>query len=255
MGAGEDDEAYALASEQIFGETKDMSIISGMLFDFDGTLAELHIDFAKMRQHVAELAGLFLDSPPDSSQSPVLEWIDELTAQMEGVLSKEDILEFRSRCRMRLVGLEMKAAERGRLFPFTRGILLGLKERGVRTAVVTRNCTAAVRKVYPQIGQEVDCLLARDDVPRVKPDPEHLLLAVQNLNLRPEQCCMVGDHWLDILAAQRAGMCSAAVHTGHISAAEFSVYQPDYSVPEVHSLIQELSRNKLLDPVPLVEEC
>ena len=232
-----------------------MSKISGILFDFDGTLAELHIDFAKMRQHVAELAGLFLDSPPNPSQSPVLEWIDELAAQMEEVLSREEILEFRSRCHMRLVGLEMKAAERGKLFPFTRGILLGLKKRGVRTAVVTRNCTAAVRKVYPQISQEVDCLLARDDVLRVKPDPEHLLLAVQTLDLKPEQCCMVGDHLLDILAAQKAGMRSAAVHTGRISAAEFTVYQPDYSVPEVQTLIQELSRNKLLDAVPLMEEC
>jgi phosphoglycolate phosphatase len=232
-----------------------MSTISGILFDFDGTLAELHIDFAKMRQQVAELAAFFLDSPPALSKSPVLEWIDELSVQMEGLLSTEDILEFRSRCRMRLVGLEMKAAGKGKLFPFTRGVLLGLKARGVRTAVVTRNCTAAVHKVYPQIGQEVDCLLARDDVTKVKPDPEHLLQAVFTLDLKPAQCCMVGDHWLDVVAAQKAGMRSAAVHTGHVSAAELAAYRPDYSVSEVYSLVQEFSRNGLLGAVPLVNGC
>ncbi|WP_027369639.1 HAD family hydrolase [Desulfovermiculus halophilus] len=223
-----------------------MTRIAGLLFDFDGTLAELHIDFEAMRRQVAELAAVFMDQAPEASTAPVLEWIDQLAARMSRDLPREDVLEFRSRCRMRLVGLEMKAAARGRLFPFTQGVLAGLQDKGVRTAVVTRNCTPAVKTVYPQIMQEVDCLLAREDVQRVKPDPDHLLQAIRTLGVRPEECCMVGDHWLDIQAAHRAGIRSAAVHTGRISGLELARYGPDFSVPDVHSLVRELSRFGLL---------
>jgi phosphoglycolate phosphatase len=223
-----------------------MRAIQGVLFDFDGTLAELHIDFQAMRTHVAELAALFLDQDLEPDSRPVLEWIEELAAGMRRSLPQAEVLEFQSRCRMRLVGLEMKAARKGRLFPYTRSVLAGLREKGVRTAVVTRNCTAAVTTVFPQIAQEVDCLLARDDVHRVKPDPVHLMSAARLLGLDSQACLMVGDHWLDIVAAQKAGMFSAAVHTGGVEASVLASYGPDFAAPDVHSLIQELARFQLL---------
>lgn len=223
-----------------------MGEVQGVLFDFDGTLAELHIDFQVMRKQVADLAALFLDRYVEPSSRPVLEWIEELAERMSRELPQAEVLEFQSRCRMRLVGLEMKAAQKGKLFPCTRGVLVGLREKGIRTAVVTRNCTAAVETVYPQLIREVDCLLARDDVDRVKPDPDHLLRAASVLGLDRQACLMVGDHWLDIVAAQRAGMQSAAVHTGGLEAAVLASYGPDFAAPDVHSLIQELGRSGLL---------
>lgn len=223
-----------------------MGAIEGVLFDFDGTLAELHIDFQAMRKQVADLAALFLDQNVEPDSHPVLEWIEKLAERMSRELPQAEVLEFQSRCRMRLVGLEMKAAKKGKLFPYTRGVLAGLREKGVRTAVVTRNCTAAVETVYPQLVQEVDCVLARDDVERVKPDPEHLLRAASELELERQACLMVGDHWLDIVAAQKAGMHSAAVHTGGLEAAVLASYGPDFAAPDVHSLVQELGRFGLL---------
>ncbi|MBS3780043.1 MAG: HAD family hydrolase [Desulfovermiculus sp.] len=223
-----------------------MGAIQGVLFDFDGTLAELHIDFQAMRKQVADLAALFLDQYVEPDSRPVLEWIGELAELMSRELSQAEVLEFQSRCRMRLVGLEMKAAQKGKLFAYTPGVLSGLREKGVRTAVVTRNCTAAVKTVYPQLVRDVDCLLARDDVDRVKPDPEHLFRAASVLGLGRQACLMVGDHWLDIVAAQKAGMYSAAVHTGKVEAAVLASYGPDFAAPDVHSLIQELGRFGLL---------
>jgi phosphoglycolate phosphatase len=223
-----------------------MTRIRGVLFDFDGTLAELHISFDHMRRQVADLASLFIGKDVQSPGVPVLEWIDELARKMDSELPQEEVLEFQSRCRLRLVGLEMKAAQKGKLFPYSRGVLAGLREMGVKTAVVTRNCTAAVKTVYPQILQEVDCLLARDDVRRVKPDPEHLNAAATRLDLHRTECLMVGDHWLDIVAAQKAGMRSAAVHTGNVHAADLAACGPDFIAPEVLSLVQELGRSGLL---------
>ncbi|MFW5899667.1 MAG: HAD family hydrolase [Desulfovermiculus sp.] len=223
-----------------------MTRIRGVLFDFDGTLAELHINFDHMRSQVADLASLFIGDDVQSPGVPVLEWIDELACKMSRELPQEEVLEFQSRCRLRLVGLEMKAAQKGKLFPYSRGVLAGLREMGVKTAVVTRNCTAAVQTVYPQIRREVDCLLARDDVHRVKPDPEHLNAAATRLGLHRTECLMVGDHWLDIVAAQKAGMRSAAVQTGNVRAADLAACEPDFIAPEVLSLVQELGRSGLL---------
>ena len=223
-----------------------MTQIQGILFDFDGTLAELRLDFDRMRRQIAELAGLFLENGVQGSSSPVLEWIEELAQTMSSRLPREDVLEFQSRCRMRLVGMEMKAAQEGKLFPFTSGVLSGLRENGVKTAIVTRNCTAAVRAVYPGVEQAVDCLLARDDVIHVKPDAAHLHSAAKCLGVSNQACLMVGDHWLDILAARNAGMRSAAVHTGHISAADLTSHGPDFSAPNAYSLVQELCRAGIL---------
>ena len=108
-----------------------MGAIEGVLFDFDGTLAELHIDFQAMRKQVADLAALFLDQNVEPDSHPVLEWIEKLAERMSRELPQAEVLEFQSRCRMRLVGLEMKAAKKGKLFPYTRGVLAGLREAGV----------------------------------------------------------------------------------------------------------------------------
>ena len=223
-----------------------MHFVHGILFDFDRTLAELHIDFAKMRQQVAEMASVFMDQSVCAQQKPVLEWIEDLAADMAERMPRDEVLEFQSRCRMRLIGLEMQAAKRGRLFPFTRPVMEQLRSLGMKTAVVTRNCTAALRTMDNDLERYVDCVLARDDVNRVKPDPEHLHTALDRLGLAPDKCLMVGDHWLDIVAGQRAGMRSAGVCSGKVGREELAAYAPDFLAQDVQDLIDHLQNQGIL---------
>ncbi|NTW37981.1 MAG: HAD family hydrolase, partial [Syntrophobacteraceae bacterium] len=77
-------------------------------------------------------------------------------------------------------------------------------QRRVKAAVITRNCEEAVRLVFPDVDRYCGGLLARDHVPKVKPDPDHLLRALEVLACGVEGVVMVGDHPLDVETGKRA---------------------------------------------------
>lgn len=218
-----------------------MTCLQGMIFDFDGTLAELNIDFQFMKRQIAELASLFLDSEVRPNSRPALEWIEELSARMRQTLSEADVLEFQSRCRFRIIALEMEAAEKGALFPFSARLLAELRDMGMRTGIITRNCTAAVKAVFPDVHLACDVFLARDSVSRVKPHPEHALKAAERLRIAPEQCILVGDHHLDIQCAKSAGMISAGVGTGSFNLEELQQSGPDVVAADAEALVALLA--------------
>ncbi len=59
-----------------------------------------------------------------------------------------------------------------------------------------------------------DAVITRDDVRRLKPHPEPVLLAAQRLGLKAESCVMVGDTIVDIQAGQAAGSRTIGVLCG-----------------------------------------
>lgn len=223
-----------------------MKKLTGIVFDFDGTLAELRIDFQLMKKRVGALAGVFLERPVSPNASPALEWIEELSL----MLCEHDpaaVPEFKSRCGLLITAMEMEAAQKGRLFPFTLEVLERLRNQGLQLGVITRNCTAAVRVVFPEIECYVRVFLAREDAIRIKPHPDHLLQAVRFLGVNPWECLMVGDHRIDIQTAKRAGTLSGGVYSGKLSAGELQAEGPDFLAPDVSSLIRNIPSGMLPD--------
>ncbi len=52
--------------------------IESFVFDFDGTLAVLRLDFAEMKRRLSTLARSYFAPPPPRPFLPVLEWLDWL---------------------------------------------------------------------------------------------------------------------------------------------------------------------------------
>jgi phosphoglycolate phosphatase len=213
--------------------------IDAIVFDFDGTLAELVIDFNRMRTAIAALAEAFLGERPETNGQPVLEWLDELVEEV-GAFDADLGRQLRSRGLLTITAMELDAAARGRLFDFTRPLLAELKARGLATAIVTRNCTAAVRRVFPDVAQCCDVFLPREDAPRVKPDPAHVLLALERLGVAPEKALMVGDHPLDVETARRAGTLAGAVASGRVDLEALSLAAPDFAAEDCPGLLRGL---------------
>ena len=190
-----------------------------IVFDFDGTLAELTIDFALMKRKVVALACALTDAeePPDAGESiadlPVLELVEALGRALDA-RSPALGLEYRSRARLAIVAQEMDAARCGVLLPVVRPMLADLRARGVGTGVITRNCSAAVRAVFPDIAAHTDVFLAREAVPDPKPHPDHLHRALGLLGAVPDRVLLVGDHPMDAACARSAGAHAAGVLTG-----------------------------------------
>ncbi|OGR34551.1 MAG: hypothetical protein A2051_13800 [Desulfovibrionales bacterium GWA2_65_9] len=216
-----------------------------ILFDFDGTLASLHIDFTRLRRKITALAEPFLGEEPEASTLPVLEWLDELAEEIRGF---DHALGQEFHCRGRLViqATELDAAREATLFPFTRPMLSELRASGIKTGILTRNSTAAVKVVFPDVAACCDCFMAREDAPKVKPDPAHALAVLERLGVAPGRALLVGDHPLDIQAARSAGLTSAAVVSGHSQHEALSAAGPDYLAADCMELLEMLRKRLLL---------
>ena len=185
-----------------------------VIFDFDGTLAELTIDFAAMKRALLREARIVVPDAPDPGDTPALEWMRALAADLEARdPAGARALDARLHAVVRTV--ETRAARQGRLFPFTRPLLDSLASQGLRTGIITRNCSDALYAVFPDAREHARVILTRDDVPRTKPDPAHIRAALETLNANPAHTLMVGDHTLDIETGRRANIDAAGVLTGN----------------------------------------
>src|SRR5207248_4806174 len=99
-----------------------------------------------------------------------------------------------------------------------------------------RNCAEAARLALERSGLACSLLLTRADVPRVKPDPLHLLMAAEQLGVPPDRVLMVGDHPMDVAAGRAAGMHTAGFAPTEEARARLTVEGPDVLIASLLEL-------------------
>ena len=219
--------------------------IESFIFDFDGTLAELRLDFPEMKRRLRVLAQDYFFEVLETPKVPALEWLEALLAalkQKNGTAA----LDLEKRANALIKAIEIEAAHRGSLFPFTRSLLHELREDGIKVAIITRNCEAAVRIVFPDLDRYCAGFLARDHVLRVKPDPDHLIRALQHLSASSESALMVGDHPLDMQTGKSAGVLTAGVWSGNASEEDLIRAGACLTARNCQELILDLKARSLL---------
>jgi phosphoglycolate phosphatase len=184
-----------------------------MLFDFDGTLAVLNLDFAAMRRRVVALAVTYGLASATLEGMYILEMVEYATTllQQQHSTRAED---FFQQAHQLIQDIEVEAAQSSRLIPGVAELLETLRQRRIGVGIVTRNCAVAVRHMFPQVEQYCQAFLPRDYVTQVKPHPGHLQTALTRLGTAPSRTIMVGDGVLDIQAGKALGMFSVGVLSG-----------------------------------------
>lgn len=200
--------------------TVNQEIIDTVIFDFDGTLAELNIDFDFMRKSIDRLIHSYGIDSHSLKNDYILEKIHEAESSLK-ILLPEKTKVFLFDAYHTIESIEFEAAERGRLFAPTRELLSSLTRHHIRTGIITRNCSRAVYTVFPDILSFCPVVVCREDVERVKPDPSHLLHVLNLLNASTRHSIMIGDHPLDIKTGRDAGTLTAGVMTGHFRENDF----------------------------------
>jgi phosphoglycolate phosphatase len=215
--------------------------IKAIIFDFDGTLAVLNIDFSFMRERVFDVMRCYGIGEETIQEKYLLEVIDE-AYQILWKKNPSGAEAFYQESHRILHELEMSAAQEGNLIPGAKATLRNLRERGVKVGIITRNCEEAVRKVFPDINDFCDVFVSRNSVKKVKPHPDHLTYVTESLNISGEEAVMVGDHIIDIQAGKRVGMKTVGVLTGRTKKEEFEQAGADYilrEASEVCKLLEE----------------
>ncbi len=218
--------------------------VQAMIFDFDGTLAHLTLDFTVMRHRAMAAARTAAGrhgrhNLPEDDGRPVLEWLHEAHGAMAAqcTATAEAV---RQAAHAAIEDVEIEAAARGALFPWTRTMLGRLRSEGVAIGIITRNCRRAVLAVFPDVMDFSACLLTREDVPQVKPDPDHLHRALALTGTPRQHSLMVGDHPMDIETGKAGGTLTAGVASGNSSREVLEAAGPDFIAEDCQDLYRQL---------------
>lgn len=184
------------------------------VFDFDGTLAELNLDFTDMKDRLLALAEHYGTDGRDLKGLLILELIDTVRDSI-GSRDARAAGDFFTRAHRLIADMEMEAARKSILLDGTLSLLSTLRQSGRSIGIISRNCRAALTRVFPQIGNYADVVISRDETPHVKPHPAHLQEVLLLLDTPSGAAVMVGDHPLDIRLGRAAGTYTIGVLTGY----------------------------------------
>ena len=84
-----------------------------------------------------------------------------------------------------------------------------LRERGIKTAVVTSSNVPKMQSVYrqrPEFCELFDAILTAEDFERSKPDPDCYLKAAQRFGVEPKECVVFEDSFNGLKSGRAAGM-------------------------------------------------
>jgi HAD superfamily hydrolase (TIGR01509 family) len=159
-----------------------------VIFDMDGTLTEELLDFAAIRRDMG------LPGPG-------------------GILEQLALMEASARAKAQAIldGHECAAAERCGAHAGAAELLQGLRQRGIKTALLTRNSAANARRILGRNCLELDHVAARENLPH-KPHPGSILNITRKFGFELKQTLMVGDYLYDLQAAKAAGVDCALLH-------------------------------------------
>ncbi len=162
-----------------------------LVFDLDGTLIHLDVDWDALRARL-DLRG---EKVGDAIQRFVL-------------TGDEESLALVTECEL--------AAVEGRTVATDVAATLERLAMRFALAVCTRNSRLVAQRVLGDLSGPVD-IVGREDVRRLKPDPEGLHLLLARHGVAPAHAVLVGDTFHDVRAARAAGMRSIVVRNDRLT--------------------------------------
>lgn len=204
--------------------------LQGVIFDLDGTLVDTRdADLGALSKALEQVIGERI--PIDELAHFFGVSSEEAATQLVGDRAEELLDRWSSLYHTTL-------ADSIRVYPGVKNILQELHAAGKRMGVVTlqtRKEMSQTRKVI-LLDDWIDVWVALDDTNLPKPSPEPVVLAIDQLELPPEQTLMVGDSIKDMQAGRAAGTRTGAALWGVIDAEELLAFQPDYIFPQPSDL-------------------
>jgi len=207
------------------------SNIEAVIFDFDGTLAILPINYDRMRKR---LKALFSQFGIETDFRPLIDSISTalLKLQREGVASIDGI----EKNAYAIIDYEeLEAVKEAELAQGAGDIFHSLKERNIATVIVSRNGRKCINEFISKFNlPEPNLIVSREDSKKLKPHPEHIMVAMEQLKLQPHQLIIVGDSPDDIDAGKSLEIITALVGWSEYSQEQLN---PDFVISDLSDLV------------------
>ena len=184
-------------------------MISAILFDFDGVVADTMEDNFLAWHHAFDLLGVVISRAeyfPLEGMSTIA--VAKTLGEFHG-LDQEAVA-----LTPRVKEDHFLAHGRCPIYPELAPLLAVLRKSNISTGLVTGASRRRINSTLPpEISEYFRVVVTGDDVAVGKPDPESYLQAAKQLNLSPSFCLAVENAPLGIASAKAAGMFCAAVPT------------------------------------------
>jgi beta-phosphoglucomutase-like phosphatase (HAD superfamily) len=185
-------------------------MIRALIFDFDGLILETESPIYQSWQELYQSYGKQLSleqwetilGTNEGSFDPMV----ELEAQVGRLQDRENVLR-----QVRQREWDLISAQP--VLPGVKDYLVEAKKLGLKVGLASSSPCDWVTGHLSRLGliQYFDCIYARDDVRRTKPDPELYLTVIDEFQIGPEEAVVFEDSPNGILAAKRAGLLCVAV--------------------------------------------
>lgn len=174
------------------------------VFDLDHTLVSSPLDLAAMARDIRTLVeGACGALPPREDRYRVGELIDRCraaSADLEAAAWKIAL------------DHEQRAVEDAWIEPGAMDAVLGARAAGCGVAVWTNNARTVTARALERFGllPHFDLVVTRDEMGALKPAPDGWALIARHFGTRERDAVVVGDSWVDGLAAAKAGVAFVA---------------------------------------------
>lgn len=201
------------------------------LFDLDGTLIDSAPDICGAIQAV-----LAATTRPDIEPSSLKRYIGYHLTDMFTDLFPEITTDELDKliCEYRTV-YPARNHQATKLYP---GVVDTLRALPGRKSTATTKATATAQIVLDLFGllPYFDHVQGTDGFPS-KPEPDVIYKSLEVLNVRPEDCLLIGDAAPDMEAGRRAGVKTCGVRYGYGDREQMARWEPDYWIGHITELL------------------
>lgn len=184
--------------------------MKAVIFDLDDTLIQSGIDFNKMKTKIIgylQSVGVSAGVINNQMLNYEIMRIAEKELRLKGS-SQQEITFIDARVQEIMNEIELESLDQAKLVYGVKSTLKTLKSLGIKIGIITNSCHEYAKSILEKfkLDKYIDVIVARDDVKKPKPDPEHANHLLKALEVSAKETLFVGDHWLDAECAGKSGV-------------------------------------------------
>jgi len=214
--------------------------VKAVIFDLDGTIVSFNLDYKVLR---GEVRACLLRVAVPASVLSVKDSAFEMLKKTEVFVrnsrrSAEEMEEIRNEVLGIAEKYELEAARDTGLLPGVVETLTVLKRMGLKIGLFTLNSDKAANYILQRfkLGDFFGVTVPRNKVDFVKPNPEHLEMALKVLGVASEETVVVGDSGVDMESARELKAIAVGLPTGTSTIEQLKRHGANYIITSITDL-------------------